>query len=57
MVLPACNSAAEMRYWCLEQANTAGVGSDDECAKERVEDLYYSCLRAHNVPRSKMDGE
>ena len=52
LLTTSCNSAAEMRYWCLTQANRAVSGSsvDSEADERRVQELYLRCLEAQGVP-------
>jgi hypothetical protein len=48
----ACNSAADMRYWCLKQANHAvnGSATESEANERRVHEMYLRCLESHEVP-------
>ena len=47
----SCNSAAEMRYWCLTRANRA-VGSSEggsEAHERLVREMYLRCLEWQGV--------
>lgn len=48
--LSACNSNAEMRFWCLKQANAAVCGGPNpEEDRKRIQFLYDQCATAYHV--------
>jgi hypothetical protein len=52
MVILACKSAADIRYWCLKQANRSVSASapEPETHERLVHEMYLRCLESQGVP-------